>query len=213
MARVAPEKAVFRPALPTSFLPGVDGAHMSKMTYGEQLRHPNWQRMRLEVLSRAKFSCQVCGDGEHTLHVHHKRYVKGRLAWEYEGHELIALCEGCHSSAHEEMEQLLDVVACLPLDGPSRLLDAVNLLLGWATAGQQVAPNIFGAWDAVNQHSACMRMRAIGRLAHIMISHPAWSEVGIHTINDACLDPQFVADVVAAAERSCARLEKEIERD
>lgn len=40
MARVAPEKADFRPALPLGFLPGVNGTHMTKMSYSEQLKHP-----------------------------------------------------------------------------------------------------------------------------------------------------------------------------
>ena len=47
-ARVAPEKAVFRPALPMSFVPGITEIQMATMTYKEQLQHPNWQRKRLE---------------------------------------------------------------------------------------------------------------------------------------------------------------------
>lgn len=125
-ARVAPEKAAFRPALPLGFLPGVNGTHMGKMTYAEQLRHPFWQRKRLEVLSAADFSCEDCGDAERTLHVHHKRYVKGRLAWEYEGHELEALCDSCHERKHgdkEVLEKMLSIGIC-------RVQKAVGLLAG-----------------------------------------------------------------------------------
>lgn len=103
---VAPEKAVFRPALPLRFSPGLYGADMGKMTYREQLRHPNWQRKRLEILEAAHWVCESCGGAESTLHVHHKRYVKGRMAWEYEDSELEALCEGCHAEQHERRDLL-----------------------------------------------------------------------------------------------------------
>lgn len=53
---------------------------MEKMTYRQQLLHPNWQRKRLEMLSSAEYRCCNCGDGQTTLHVHHKHYVKGRMA-------------------------------------------------------------------------------------------------------------------------------------
>ena len=103
-ARVAPEKAVFRPALPMSFVPGITEIQMATMTYKEQLQHPNWQRKRLEALEAAGFSCEQCGDRETMLHVHHKRYVKGRKAWEYELTELDVLCAPCHESEHRQRD-------------------------------------------------------------------------------------------------------------
>jgi len=42
------------------------------MTYAEKLRDPRWQRRRLEKLDAADFHCESCGDGESTLHVHHR---------------------------------------------------------------------------------------------------------------------------------------------
>lgn len=75
---------------------------MAKMTYSEQLRHPNWQRKRLEVMQKANFACETCGDKETTLNVHHRRYVKGRMAWEYLDSELSVLCEPCHAIYHDE---------------------------------------------------------------------------------------------------------------
>lgn len=81
-----------------------------KMTYGEQLRHPNWQRLRLELLSAARWKCEACGDGDTTLHVHHRRYIKGRLAWEYPPENFAVLCDPCHQDAHETREELLLVL-------------------------------------------------------------------------------------------------------
>ena len=102
---VAPEKAVFRPALPLSSLPGLYGASM-KLTYGEQLRHPNWQRKRLERLQSACWECQNCGGKQETLHVHHRQYFKNRMAWEYEDEELSVLCDGCHAVEHAHLDAL-----------------------------------------------------------------------------------------------------------
>lgn len=116
-ARVAPEKAVFRPALPPSSLPGSNGTNVT-MTYREQLLHPNWQRKRLEVLQRAEFACEMCFESERTLHVHHKRYVKGRMAWEYDLGELIALCDSCHEYEHEIAPDRQELLARLHGDGP-----------------------------------------------------------------------------------------------
>lgn len=111
-ARVAPEKAVFRPALPScSSLPGFTGEHMAKMTFAEQIKHPNWQKKRLEVMADAGFECESCGAKDVTLNVHHKQYIKGRLYWEYERHELACLCEDCHKSEHENQDGLKELLA------------------------------------------------------------------------------------------------------
>lgn len=36
-----------------------------------------------------------------TLSVHHKRYMIGNYAWEYEDDDLVTLCQSCHSKVHE----------------------------------------------------------------------------------------------------------------
>jgi hypothetical protein len=131
-ARVAPEKAVFRPALPMSVLPEFTGEQMAtKLTYKEQLLHPNWQRKRLEVLQAAGFECSKCGTKEKTLHVHHKRYIKGRLAWEYESDELACLCEDCHETEHDARELLDRLIAEVGASGLDMIL---GLSAGYMTA-------------------------------------------------------------------------------
>jgi 5-methylcytosine-specific restriction endonuclease McrA/ribosomal protein S27AE len=35
------------------------------------------------------------------MHVHHKRYIKGRNPWEYNNEDLITLCNWCHWKLHE----------------------------------------------------------------------------------------------------------------
>ena len=110
-ARLATEKAAFRPALLLSILPGITEMQMAtKLSYRDQLLHPNWQRRRLEMLDRASFTCQDCGGTEATLHVHHKQYFKGRMAWEYSNDELAVLCADCHKAQHAD-EELLQTMA------------------------------------------------------------------------------------------------------
>jgi hypothetical protein len=65
--------------------------------YSELLKDPRWQRKRLEILGRDKFTCQACGDKENTLHVHHFTYKTGKLPWQYPDANFITLCEFCHT--------------------------------------------------------------------------------------------------------------------
>lgn len=71
-------------------------------SYSEKLRHPLWQRKRLEVLNRDNFRCINCGEREKTLNVHHSYYVKGREVWDYPMFSLSTLCENCHSQIGQE---------------------------------------------------------------------------------------------------------------
>ena len=88
---------------------------MTRKPYSEQLKDPRWQRKRLEILSRAEFSCENCCDDESTLHVHHKLYRKGAMPWEYEAHELQALCESCHEAEHAVKQALQAAMAEMSL--------------------------------------------------------------------------------------------------
>jgi hypothetical protein len=101
------------------------------MSYGAQLKSPFWQRKRLEVLEAAEFKCQRCWDSESTLHVHHKRYVKGRMAWEYSVNELLSLCESCHSVEHQMGDVFKTILATLDSDGPNGLDSVYGIVAGW----------------------------------------------------------------------------------
>jgi hypothetical protein len=130
-ARVAPEKAVFRPALPLHSQPEFTGEQtMAKLTYKEQLLHPKWQRKRLETLNAAGWTCECCAATEITLHVHHKKYVRGRMAWEYERSELSVLCEGCHEQEHALQSDMDAVMAETWHDIPAKEM-AHGFLVGF----------------------------------------------------------------------------------
>jgi hypothetical protein len=75
------------------------------MTYSEKLRHPKWQKKRLEVLNRDGFTCRNCWSGDKTLDVHHLIYLKGRDPWEYPLDHLLTLCHECHEEVEEDQKE------------------------------------------------------------------------------------------------------------
>jgi hypothetical protein len=70
------------------------------MAYADLLKDPRWQRLRLEVMDRAGFKCELCGNGKLELNIHHKRYRAGAKPWEYELPELLCICLDCHQKLH-----------------------------------------------------------------------------------------------------------------
>lgn len=109
------------------------------MTFAEQYRHPKWQEKRLEAFQRVKeldgaLYCERCYDTESQLHVHHKRYVKGRMIWEYPATELEVLCDSCHETAHAEKDELQSILVMMSPDGPGEI---ISLIKGYC-------PHIYG---------------------------------------------------------------------
>ena len=196
-ARVAPEKAVFRPVLPLAPMPGMTEMQMATMTYREQLLHPNWQRKRLEILQRDDFHCQCCYDSDSTLHVHHKRYVKGRMAWEYPNDELVTLCEGCHGVVHEQEGAFRELMAKLPVDGPGCISNAMGLLAGWATGHQgmnfstvfQEEPFHFVLGQIASSMMWKLNMQGLMRLLEAVEAAPPWvARDAMEVFVSACLE-------------------------
>lgn len=65
--------------------------------YSEKLRDPRWQKKRLEIFERDRFTCQSCDRNDITLSVHHK-YYNDCEPWEYPNDALQTLCEVCHNT-------------------------------------------------------------------------------------------------------------------
>jgi len=40
-------------------------------------------------------------DRPYNLHIHHKKYIRNRLPWDYDDDDLITLCNYCHKEAHQ----------------------------------------------------------------------------------------------------------------
>ena len=70
-----------------------------KFDYNEQLKSKEWKKLANKIRKRDNYTCQKCGSHEH-LQVHHKKYIKNRLAWEYDESNLVTLCSECHKKIH-----------------------------------------------------------------------------------------------------------------
>ncbi len=77
--------------------------------YVEKLKDPRWQKLRLEILSRDKWTCQNCyAEMQYAgnLQVHHKYYQYPPIdPWEYPKEDLITYCERCHLEDEQERGQ------------------------------------------------------------------------------------------------------------
>lgn len=77
--------------------------YTGKITYEDYLASPHWKEVKTQRLALAGYCCDVCGDDEIQLQVHHKNY-------ETLGHEtmddLAVLCPYCHKDVHKEITRL-----------------------------------------------------------------------------------------------------------
>lgn len=86
------------------------------MTYAEKLKRPEWQRKRLEVLERDKWTCQGCGHKDKSLQVHHRLYITGAAPWMYVDAALITLCDDCHGEWHNIQDRIAATLCELTAD-------------------------------------------------------------------------------------------------
>lgn len=76
---------------------------MKNQSYSDKLKDPRWQKKRLEIMERDRFSCVFCHDKSSTLHVHHIAYFKNYEPWETPNGFLVTLCEDCHTNKVDTM--------------------------------------------------------------------------------------------------------------
>jgi hypothetical protein len=67
--------------------------------YSEQLQRPEWRAKRLRILKRDGGRCTKCKTKK-SLHVHHLKYISGKMAWEVPDDYLVVLCAKHHEEAH-----------------------------------------------------------------------------------------------------------------
>lgn len=87
-----------------------------KTSYSQKLKDPRWQKKRLRVMERAEFACQMCGDTESMLFVHHGYYDAKLEPWDYPDATLHCVCENCHESAESIRQNIKRGAAELPLE-------------------------------------------------------------------------------------------------
>ena len=68
------------------------------MNYSEQLKDERWLKRRVEILTRDRHRCRICGYFGPKVNVHHLKYTG--MAWEAPDEDLITLCNDCHYKTH-----------------------------------------------------------------------------------------------------------------
>jgi|CXWL01.1.fsa_nt_gi hypothetical protein len=91
-------------------------------SYSELLRDPRWQKLRLQVFERDKFTCVLCNANHKTLSVHHKYYEKNKMPWEYPLEALDTVCADCHPEAERWRTQLREKIGLLPIHAYPQLM-------------------------------------------------------------------------------------------
>jgi len=96
----------------------------------EKYKDVRWQKKRLEVLEFNGWACECCGEDNEQLHVHHKRYLKGRNPWDYDVEQLSAVCGDCHRGLGEQNDLLNKVLSLVPVHDPIGAPDLPYLIAG-----------------------------------------------------------------------------------
>ena len=119
------------------------------MTYLEKLKDPRWQKRRLEIFERDKFTCTQCFDSETTLHVHHIVYVKGYDPWDYEDDRLLTLCEKCHAETTKFLKETFEPETAFQLKDKLRdgFIQSCFLTLIKFSTPQQFNDLIYVLWE------------------------------------------------------------------
>lgn len=86
-------------------------------SHSEQLQNPNWQRRRLHILQRDKWSCTNCGNDKMQLEVHHLFYLENWKLWEYPDDWLTTLCNSCHKKEKNRDKVYMNLLNTLKTKG------------------------------------------------------------------------------------------------
>lgn len=73
------------------------------MTKARSTQRERWNKFRIEVIELDGGVCVRCGRGPNdgaVLQVHHKKYINGKLPWDYPYKLCETLCKGCHAAEH-----------------------------------------------------------------------------------------------------------------
>lgn len=115
--------------------------------YSEKLKHPLWQKLRLEVFERDNWTCQECFSKENSLQVHHCYYAKGN-PWNTPADCLVTLCAVCHEERQKDEEKAKHALGRMLANlRPDYRLALVNSLI--IAARERIAPVVV---DSVGIH-------------------------------------------------------------
>ncbi|MGN6438511.1 MAG: HNH endonuclease [Agriterribacter sp.] len=87
--------------------------------YPDRLNTPQWQKRRLEIITRDNCTCRYCSDQSTKLDIHHKYYITGKEPYEYPDEALVSACKPCHECITILQELGHDAIVSVKLGNPS----------------------------------------------------------------------------------------------
>lgn len=146
-----------------------------RMAYGEKLKDPRWQKLRLQVFERDGWACQRCTDTENTLNVHHLYYEDKREPWDYSLEAFRTLCQECHeaetSARPIEEQRLLQTLRKMGLvaDGIGEIADGFENLSRQNLNSQEIAliPGLLWSLFTEDDHLKTLGQKFFGSLNFI----------------------------------------------
>lgn len=111
-------------------------------TYSEKLRDPRWQKKRLEILERDKWTCQGCGSKDKELQIHHTVYESGKKPWEHNSERLKTLCSDCHSMPTEAVKRFREAIAHMTPEGSLALSSHIRFASNTIFKASELPPNV-----------------------------------------------------------------------
>lgn len=76
----------------------------NKTKYERYLESDRWKQIAKEARARAKYKCQLCGEKDQPLHVHHNTYEHIYREADYP-EDLVVLCKDCHTFVHKYLKK------------------------------------------------------------------------------------------------------------
>lgn len=78
----------------------------NKKQYRKLYTNQEWLDYSKKVRDRDGNKCLQCGrnDSQVCLQVHHQKYIRNKLIWEYALSDCVTLCKGCHAREHGILE-------------------------------------------------------------------------------------------------------------
>ena len=80
------------------------GEIFGSTSYASQIKDERWTAFAAGIRKQRNF-CECCRRSGIVLQVHHLFYEFNRNLWDYDGDEVIVLCESCHKDIHEQLKQ------------------------------------------------------------------------------------------------------------
>ena len=99
---------------------------MGKSEFFAKYDRPEWQMKRLEIMQRAECQCELCGDKESRLEIHHSYYMKDTDPWDYPSESLHCLCSQCHKTMQAYMNMMKEMFGLLTLENTLKVFGYIQ---------------------------------------------------------------------------------------